>query len=124
MTSAESLVMTALAAAYPLQDDLAEILREWEVLPYLQDGRLVGAACMKGSEFHCITTDGFRLRRAAMREFLTPLYQRHNCLTTRVQHSDVANQRFNYAFGFRRTWSDHMFHYFLMADLPFSREKI
>jgi hypothetical protein len=125
VTPAQQLVLDHLRQAYPDagENDLARILAGWEVLPYHQDGELVGAAMMKGSEFHCITTPAFKLRRKAMREFLEPLFMRHGMLTTRVHHNDIANQRFNAAFGFRRTWSDDQFHYYMMADLPFGERK-
>lgn len=116
------MVLGALAQAYPGRSDLEEILSEWEVVPYLQDGQLVGAACIKGSEFHCHTTPAFRFLRSSLRDFLAPLHARHGMLTTRVVHADTANQRFNFLFGFRRTWSDATYHYFIMADLPFGRE--
>lgn len=125
MTDAQRLVLDHLAQAYPEADGdmLARILSQWEVLPYEQDGELVGAAMMSGSEFHCITLPTFRLRRKPMREFLEPLFNRHGMLTTRVHHNDVANQRFNAAFGFAKTWSDEQFHYYVMAELPFGERK-
>lgn len=121
MTTAFDMVMQSLRLAYPAvsEDDLQRIAAEWEILPYRQDGEMVGAACMRGSEFHCMTIPAFRLRRKPMREFLRPLFERHNVLTTRVQHADTGNQRFNYAFGFRETWRDETFIYYEMAELPF-----
>jgi hypothetical protein len=121
MTPAHQLILNNLKVAYPGESDesLLEILAQWEVLPYEQDGELVGAAMMKGSEFHCITTPAFKLRRKPMRAFLEPLFMRHGMLTTRVHHNDISNQRFNAAFGFRKTWSDDQFHYYMMAELPF-----
>lgn len=126
MTPAQRLVLDHLAQAYPEADGdaLVQILSPWEVIPYEQDGELVGAAMMNGSEFHCFTLPTFKLRRAKMREFLTPLHARHGMLTTRVHHNDVANQRFNAAFGFVKTWSDDQFHYYVMAELPFGERKV
>lgn len=123
--TAEELILGALVKAYPSlsSEKLRAVLAEWEVLPYEQDGEFIGAACMKGSEFHCMTLPGFKLRRKPMREFLRPLYERHGVLTTRVRHEDTANQRFNYAFGFRETWRDTQFLYFEMAELPFGKEQ-
>ena len=125
MTPAEQLVLDHLAKAYPEADGdvLANILAMWEVIPYEQDGELVGAAMVKGSEFHCFTTPAFKLRRKPMRAFLEPLFARQGMLTTRVHHNDVANQRFNAAFGFVKTWSDNEFHYYVMAELPFGERK-
>lgn len=125
MTDAEQLVISHLARAYPDagQDDLAEILSQWEILPYYQDGELVGAAMVRGSEFHCMTLPTFKLRRQAMRAFLEPLFNRRGMLTTRVHHNDTANQRFNAAFGFKRTWSDDQFHYYILTELPFGKKE-
>jgi hypothetical protein len=125
MTPAQTLVLDHLAQAYPdaSRGDLADILEMWEVLPYMQDGEMVGASMMRGSEFHCFTLPTFKLRRKAMREFLEPLFMRHGMLTTRVHHNDAANQRFNAAFGFRKTWSDEQFHYYMMTELPFGERK-
>ena len=105
------------------QLEAARALPDWEVFEHHQGGELAGFAMLKGTEFHCCLFPGFRLRRAEMRAFLRPLFERHGFLTTRVVHDDLANQRFNKAFGFERTWSDDRFHYFLMAELPFGRDK-
>lgn len=102
----------------------AKAMPDWEVFEHHQDGQLAGFAILKGTEFHCQLFAGFRLKRKEMREFLRPLYERNGFLTTRVAHADLANQRFNKVFGFERTWSDDTFHYFLMNDLPFGKEKI
>lgn len=123
MTAAEVMVMQALAKAHPGRDDLGAVMATWEIVPYLQEGELVAASCVKGTEFHCLTTPAFKLRRRQLREYLRPLHARHGMLTTRVQHDDVGNQRFNALFGFRRTWSDATFHYYIMAELPFGGEK-
>lgn len=126
MTPERRLVLDHLALAYPEADGdlLDQILAQWDVIPYTQDGELVGAAMMNGSEFHCFTKPSFELRRKAMREFLEPLFARHGMLTTRVHHNDTANQRFNAAFGFKKTWSDDQFHYYIMAELPFGERKV
>ena len=124
MTASE-LILGSLAKAYPdlSQDELRAVLSEWEVIPYEQDGELVGAACMKGTEFHCMTLPQFQLRREEMREFARPLFERFGVLTTRLQHGDTANRRFNRLFGFKETWADDRFRYFEMAELPFSKEQ-
>lgn len=99
----------------------ARALPGWEVFEHRQDNTLVGFAMLKGTEFHCHLFEGFKLRRAEMREFLRPLFERHGHLTTRVEHADLANQRFNKVFGFQRTWSDDRYHYFILDRLPFGK---
>lgn len=101
--------------------EMAKAQPGWEIFEHYQGGELAAFAMLKGTEFHCHLTPGFKLRRAEIREFLRPLYERHGHLTTRVAHDDLANQRFNKVFGFQRTWSDDRFHYFLMAELPFGK---
>lgn len=120
MTPALALLAMACPGAAP--EALERALAEWEVLEFVQDGEVRGVAIVKGTEFHFQTFPGFRPRRAQMREFLRPLLERHGYLTTRVAHDDLANQRFNRAFGFERTWSDGRFHYFLLDKLPFGKE--
>lgn len=96
---------------------------DWSVLEYFQDGRIAGFVMLKGTEFHCRLFAGSKLRRSEMRDFLRPIFERYGHLTTRVEHGDAANERFNKLFGFERTWSDGRYHYFLMSELPFSKEK-
>lgn len=95
----------------------------WEVFEHWQDGRLAGFSMLKGTEYHCQLEPGFRLPRKEIRAFLEPLFNRRGFLTTRVPIGDEANERFNRAFGFERTWSDERFHYFVMAELPFGRRE-
>lgn len=101
----------------------AQDLAGWEVVEYRPGGELAGFAVIKGTELHCQLFPGARLQRTSLRAFLRPLFERHGHLTTRVAHDDLANQRFNKLFGFERTWSDAHFHYFLMSELPFGKEK-
>lgn len=107
--------------AFPSADDadIEATVRDWEVIPCIQDETLGGIALMRGTEFHCIVLPNFKLRRKEMREFLRPLFERHGMLTTKLKHADTANERFNRAFGFKRTWSDSKYHYFMMTELPF-----
>lgn len=110
MTQSE---LDALAAARALPD--------WEVLEYRPSGALEGFAILKGTEIHCHFFAGMALRRQSMRAFLGPLLQRHGHLTTRVEHSDTANQRLNKACGFAPTWSDARYQYSILTELPFGK---
>lgn len=118
-----ALRLLAMACPDAPEEQMRALIGQWEVLDYQQDGVSVGVAIVQGTEFHCQTFPGFKLRRKAMREFLAPLLARHGYLTTRVAHDDLANQRFNKAFGFTRTWSDGRFHYFILTELPFGGGK-
>lgn len=115
--AATSYVRSAFPGASDLQVSAME--RDWEVIPCFQDQALGGIALMRGTEFHCIVLPHFKLKRKEMREFLRPLFERYGMLTTKLRHADRANERFNRAFGFKRTWSDSKYHYFMMTELPF-----
>lgn len=119
----EELVAGEIRKFFPEMPDneVSFVISQWETIPFVQDGQMVGAALIKGCEFHCLTLPAFKLRRQQMRDFLKPLFDRFGMLTTRVEHSDIANQRFNKSFGFKRTWSDDRYHYFMMTELPFSK---
>lgn len=123
--TADELVRQAIAAAVPelTSEQLEKALDGWTVYPFIQKRKLVGAACIKGSEFHCMTEPGFRLNRKEMREWLKPHFERFGFLTTRVEKTDTANQRFNALFGFERTWSDERYHFYMMTELPFGKEQ-
>lgn len=124
-TEAREIQVAQLRQVFPdmTQDRANSVLSEWELVPHFQDGVFAGIGLMRGSEFHCLVLPTFKLRRKEMREFLRPLFERHGMLTTRVEHSDAANQRFNKAFGFKKTWSDAQFNYFIMTELPFGERK-
>lgn len=116
-----AVVIDHLRAAFPKmsEQDVCTVASNWEVFPCFQGEVLGGVALMRGTEFHCIVLPHFKLKRKQMREFLRPLFERHGMLTTKLKHADKANERFNRAFGFKRTWSDNKFHYFMMTELPF-----
>ena len=103
-------------------EQLAEKARteDWHVVKHFNDnGNCDGIAIQKGTEWHCQLAEGFKLRRAEMREFLRPMFNKHGYLTTRVPVNDTANQRFNRVFGFTKTWSDGVFNYYILTALPF-----
>ena len=94
----------------------------WDVVKHFDDnGNCDGIAIQKGTEWHCQLLDGFKLGRTDMREFLRPMFEKHGHLTTRVRIEDAGNQRFNKVFGFKKTWSDGVFNYYILTALPFER---
>jgi len=100
-----------------------ETLDDWELVPFVQDGAVTAVGLIKGCEFHLFSTADFKFRRAEMRAGLQPLLERWGFLVTRVAHNDTPNQRFNKLFGFERTWSDGLYNYYMLTDLPFSRKE-
>ena len=79
--------------------------------------------CSRAPEYHCQLDPGFRLTRKEIRAFLAPLLNRRGFLTTRVPIGDEANERFNRAFGFERTWSDERFQLFCNGRASIRREE-
>jgi hypothetical protein len=97
---------------------------DWEVIPGFLDGKHVCSAVMRGSEIHFAVVSGCRpILKGRTQDFLQPLFDRKGFLTTRVPLSARAERRFVERLGFERTWSDHLFDYFFLGDLPFSRTK-
>jgi hypothetical protein len=126
VTEAVELLSSHVRSVFPklTGDAVAAVMSNWEAVPYFQGDSLAGIALMRGTEIHWFALPHFRLKRKKLREFLSPLFRRHGMLTTRLAHADASNQRFNKVFGFKKTWSDSRYHYFMMTELPFGeREK-
>jgi DNA-binding LacI/PurR family transcriptional regulator len=102
-------------------DELLEMLDGWELHPYICDSELAGVQMVKGTEFHFVSGDKFKFNRQAMREHIKPHMDVAGFLTTRLQHGDSANERFNKLFGFKKTWADENFQYFILTELPFGK---
>lgn len=112
-------VTSRLISAGATPDEALQYLAVWEVVPYEDGGELLGVGLINGTEFHCLTLPGFKVDRPKLREYLRPLIEREGMLTTRLAHADTANRRFNRLFGFKHSWSDDQFHYYVMDELPF-----
>lgn len=97
-------------------------LNEWSIHPFYEGQTLMGCAFTLGTEFHCRLLPGFKLNRSMMREFMRPLFDKYGFLTTRVEHGDTANRRFNKVFGFVPTWADETHQYFILTSIPFDRK--
>lgn len=80
-------------------------------------------AALKGSEIHVEFTRPGVIARGRVREFLEPLMARQGFLTTRVPAGDKVHARFVTKLGFKPTWSDAEFNYFILTELPFSRKE-
>lgn len=96
----------------------------WEVVPGYLDGQHAATAVVKGTEIHFAIVPQFR-RKAVLRcraqEFLRPLLERRGFLTTRVLLESEDNKRFVERVGFKPTWHDETFQYYLLGQLPFAR---
>ena len=114
----------------PLWEENREILFEtfegWEIVPGYIDQVHVATAILKGNEIHFGIKPEFRkklIQRKRTREFLKPLLERKSFLTTRVILKDLVKQKFIERIGFKPTWNDELFQYFILTTLPFERKK-
>ena len=114
----------------PLYDDCKDILptsfEGWELIPGYIDQTHVCTAILKGNEIHFGIKKEFRkklIQRKRTREYLQPLLERKTFLTTRIVLKDLYKQRFVERLGFRKTWADDIFNYYMMTKLPFEREQ-
>lgn len=95
---------------------------DWEVVPGYIDGEHAATAVLKGTEIHFGIVPKFRRKavlRERTREFLRPMHERMGFLTTRVLNGSHASRRFVERIGFKPTWSDDQFTYYLLGELPF-----
>lgn len=100
-------------------------LNGWETMDYLERGEHVATGIHKGAELHVIVDQAWRgraLSRRRVREFLQPLFERHGYVSTRVAHERVEQQAFVERIGFKKTWEDAMFRYYMLTALPFERK--
>jgi len=103
---------------------LLRCLPGWEMVPLIVGGEHVATTAIKGTEVHFALEPGCRPRaswRGAARAHTARLLERRGYLTTRVAHQRAQQRRFVLRLGFRPTWSDADFDYFLLSELPFSK---
>lgn len=104
-------------------DEAAKMLAEWDVEPYVVDGQLAGVAMLSGTEIHAAVRPEWRRRalsRGRLRAFLLPMVERLCYLTTRVEHGNDTS--FVSRVGFKPTWNDDQFQYFMLTGDPFAKE--
>ena len=95
----------------------------WTAIPYVYGGRRCGTAWLLGAEVHFELERPASIFRHAAREFLKALMTREGFLTTRCSVGDARSRRFVTKLGFEPTWSDDTYHYFMLTELPFGKEK-
>lgn len=104
---------------------ILDYFKDWDALPLVIAGQHVATAVVKGTEIHFALVPGKRppgSTRGAVRAFLSPLLDKHGFLTTRVQHHRLDQKRFVQRVGFKPTWRDDQFDYYLLGALPFTRK--
>lgn len=82
-------------------DEFAEAVKDWEILPVVQRGKLFGGVMVKGNEIHV----GFAEKPTAsirknIREILTPLFEKHGFVVTSVHISNQNGLNFCKRLGF------------------------
>lgn len=108
------------------ESDVVKQLAGWETHDYIVNGEVIGTGMSKGTEIHVALSKAHYkkgLRRDAIRTFLKPLFDRIGFLTTRVLIEHAEQARFVERIGFEKTWSDGRFNYYLLANLPYERNK-
>ncbi len=105
--------------------DIVNALHDWESIPGYVDGVLVASIIKKGTEVHFAISKecrGKTINRQRTREFLRPLFEEEGFLTTKLLPDHKGPQRFIERIGFKKTWSDGRFNYFMLTELPFERK--
>ena len=97
----------------------------WVAHGVYRGGELAGIGVVMGTEVHFAVNpvwSGRLMSRRAVRSFLAPLLEEHVFLTTRVRHGDMVAPRFLDRLGFAPTWSDSSYCYYMLTELPYSKE--
>jgi hypothetical protein len=82
-------------------DEFAERVKDWEILPVVQCGKMFGGVMVKGNEIHV----GFAEKpnasiRKNIREILLPLLEKHGFVITYVSKNNLNGLKFCKRLGF------------------------
>lgn len=117
--AARQLLRNAVSAWWP-----ARLPDEWEIHAIEENGELLAAVMRNGTEVHLAVAPEHQRRkftRARAQRFVAPLLEQYGFLTTRVRHGRPIEQLFVQRLGFKPTWNDSRFQYYLLGALPFAR---
>jgi hypothetical protein len=119
-------IVASIRQGLPLaKQDILKYLDDWDLIPVEMDGRYAATVIAKGTEIHIALVEGYRPKssqRRAIHGFLKPLFERHEFLTTRVPHHRLKQKKFVQRVGFKPTWKDENFEYYMLASMPFERK--
>jgi hypothetical protein len=78
-----------------------EAVKDWEVMPLTESGRVIGGVLIKGNEIHV----GYGVKpkvsiRGYIRNILGGVISKHGCALTQVQEENLAGLRFCERLGF------------------------
>jgi hypothetical protein len=119
-------IVASIRQGLPLaKQDVLKYLEDWELIPVEADGQHAATVIAKGTEIHIAVVEGYKPKssqRRAIHGFLKPLFDRYEFLTTRVHHHRLAQKRFVQRVGFKPTWKDENFEYYMLTSMPFERK--
>lgn len=75
-----------------------------------------------GAEVHVDLHRPGVVTRRSVRAALVPLLEEFGFVTTRTELADQRSRRFVEAIGFRETWADDLYTYYILTKKPFSKE--
>jgi hypothetical protein len=98
-------------------------LDEWDAVPLLIDNKHAGTLIVQGMEVHfAFTKKPTICVRRAGREMLAPVLDKFGMLTTKVPKDMTDSKKFVQRVGFKPTWQDEDFDYYLLTTLPWERK--
>jgi hypothetical protein len=120
-------IVASIRQGLPLaKQDILKYLEDWDLIPVEADGQHAATVIAKGTEIHIAVVEGYRPKssqRRVINGFLKPLFERHEFLTTRVPHHRLKQKKFVQRVGFKPTWKDENFEYYMLASMPFERKQ-
>lgn len=120
-------IVASIRQGLPLaKQDILKYLEDWSVISVEADGQHAATVIAKGSEVHIAVAVGYKpkaCQRRAIKSFLQPLFNQYGFVTTRIPHHRLAQKRFVERVGFKPTWKDDNFEYYLLASMPFERNR-
>jgi hypothetical protein len=98
-------------------------LEGWDPVPLMFNGEHIGTLIVRGMEVHFAFTKipQSSIRRAA-RQMLAPVLDKFGMLTTRVPKGMLASEKFVRRVGFKKTWHDDTYDYYMLTTLPWERK--
>lgn len=120
-------IVASIRQGLPLaKQDILKYLEDWDLITVEMDGQHAATVIAKGTEIHIAAVEGYKpkaCQRRAIKDFLRPLFDRHEFLTTRVPHHRLKQKKFVQRVGFKPTWKDENFEYYMLASMPFERKQ-
>lgn len=88
-------------------DKFNEALQDWETIPLMQNGKLIGGVIVKGNELHV----GYAEKPAGsirknIKEVMKPLLEKHGFVVTTVAKDNINGLNFCKRLGFVETSQD------------------